>query len=236
MKRTVKIAFTILALLFIHSGILSAQDKKNEQRIKVVTTNKSGTRVEIDTLITGDNSPDSIKLKDGSVIYLAKTDGTRIVKHTGGENESVFVTVVSDEKGDKGKKEMTKNITVISDDSIDIEHAGKEGNVIIVNSKKHAGEGEGGKVVSRSSSSGSSSGNSYIIVSDKKGTGKSVSKSYSFKVSDNDEDNNIEKTKYVIAKDGIVISVEGSDETKVKEMAKDIESKLGISKKDKKIK
>ena len=40
----------------------------------------------------------------------------------------------------------------------------------------------------------------------------------------------MEKTKYVIAKDGMVISIEGNDEAKVKEIVKDVESKLGVSK------
>jgi hypothetical protein len=43
----------------------------------------------------------------------------------------------------------------------------------------------------------------------------------------------MEKMKYVIAKDGMVISVEGNDEAKVKDMVKDIESKLKVGKEDK---
>jgi hypothetical protein len=38
----------------------------------------------------------------------------------------------------------------------------------------------------------------------------------------------MEKTKYVIAKDGMVVTVEGNDETKAKELVKEIEAKLGV--------
>src|ERR1035437_10934366 len=42
-----------------------------------------------------------------------------------------------------------------------------------------------------------------------------------------DNDSTIEKTRYVIAKDGMVVTVEGNDETKTKELVKEIENKLG---------
>ena len=34
----------------------------------------------------------------------------------------------------------------------------------------------------------------------------------------------------MLAKDGMVISIEGNDEAKVKDLVKDIESKMGVSK------
>ena len=53
------------------------------------------------------------------------------------------------------------------------------------------------------------------------------------KVTTDEKDKSVEKIKYVIAKDGMVVSVEGNDEAKVKDMVKDIEAKLGINKEDK---
>ena len=41
------------------------------------------------------------------------------------------------------------------------------------------------------------------------------------------------RPKYVIAKNGITVSIEGNDETKIKELAKEIEKKLDVS--DKKL-
>jgi len=37
-------------------------------------------------------------------------------------------------------------------------------------------------------------------------------------------------TKYVIAKDGVVVTVESNDEAKAKDLIKDIENKLGVNK------
>ena len=48
-------------------------------------------------------------------------------------------------------------------------------------------------------------------------------------VADNDRDSSAEKTRYVIAKDGMVVSVEGSDEAKVKDLIKEIENKMGVN-------
>ena len=46
---------------------------------------------------------------------------------------------------------------------------------------------------------------------------------------DIDNDSTVEKTRFVIAKDGMVVTIEGKDEAKVKELAKEIESKLGVN-------
>ena len=43
----------------------------------------------------------------------------------------------------------------------------------------------------------------------------------------------MEKTKYVIAKDGMVVTIEGNDEAKAKEILKDVESRLGVDKGEK---
>ena len=39
----------------------------------------------------------------------------------------------------------------------------------------------------------------------------------------------VEKTRYVIAKDGMVVTIEGTDETRAKELAKVVEEKLGVN-------
>jgi hypothetical protein len=207
MKRILKIGLALWVVYLIPAGILNAQEKKNEQHIKIVVADKSGVKVEIDTLINGHISTGSIKLKNGEVIVLAKNGGAGTVKHIGDENGNIFVTVVSDDKGKKGEKNMTKKITVISGDSVNIQPISEEGDVIILKEGKHiTGAGKGGKVVAWSSSSSSSSSSS------------------------------VEKTKYVIAKDGMVVSIEGNDEAKVKELVKDVESKLGVSGDDKEVK
>ena len=48
------------------------------------------------------------------------------------------------------------------------------------------------------------------------------------------DDSSEEKSRYVIAKDGIVVTVEGKDEAKTKAFAKEIEEKLGVKSEDEK--
>ncbi len=239
MKRIVKIGLFVLFAFLLPAGILNAQEKKNEQRIRIVVADNSGTKVEIDTLITGSGSADSIKLKNGEVIYLARHGDSGRMKHVHGENGNMYVNVTSDDKGDKGNKKIIKEITVISDDSAHVHQVGEGSDVIIVKGRKHFTEGTGGDVVtwssssSASSSKGNSKGERYIYINEGKGSGKDREKTVDMKITTDETGNNIEKTKYVIAKDGMVVSIEGNDEAKVKELVKDVESKLGVSKGDK---
>jgi hypothetical protein len=231
MKRTVKIGFALLLAILIPASVIHGQEKKREQRIKIVVADNSGTKVEIDTLIKGDISADSIKLKNGEMIYLARMDSNDKEKHSGRDNDNMVVTYSSDNKG--GKK-IRKEITIISGDSTEVQQDNGENKVIIVKNGKHTGEGKGGKVVTWSSSSSASSSNTdgetYVYVTDSKNTGKDHKKSYNVKVTTDENGKVVEKTKYVIAKDGMVVSIEGNDEAKVKDLVKDVESKLGVSK------
>jgi hypothetical protein len=234
MKRIVKIGTAFLLMLLISASSLNAQEKKNEQRIKIVVADKSGSKVEIDTLIKGDVSADSIKLKNGEVIFLSKHGTSGTIKQ--GEKGQMYVTVTSDdkgEKGDKGDKKIRKEITVISGDSDNVHQIVEGGDLIIVKNGKHFSEGKDGKVVTWSSSGGSSKGESYVYINEDTGSGKDGEKTFNVKVVKDDEGNTVEKTKYIIAKDGMVISIEGNNETKVKDMVEVIESKLGVTKEDK---
>jgi ABC-type Na+ efflux pump permease subunit len=64
-------AFLIALIPFV---IASGQEKKSEQKIKIVIADDGGSKVILDTLITGDPLSDSIVLKNGSTIYLAHDD------------------------------------------------------------------------------------------------------------------------------------------------------------------
>jgi len=46
---------------------------------------------------------------------------------------------------------------------------------------------------------------------------------------DGDNDSLADKTRIVIAKDGMVVTIEGNDEAKAQELAKEVENKLGIN-------
>ena len=71
-----RIRTTILFLVIglIPFGILSGQDRKNEQKIKVIVADKSGTKVVIDTSYVNTDIPDSIIVNDGKVIYITARD------------------------------------------------------------------------------------------------------------------------------------------------------------------
>jgi hypothetical protein len=56
---------------------------------------------------------------------------------------------------------------------------------------------------------------------------------YNIEVNTDESGNKTENTSYVIAKDGMVVTIEGGSEEKVKELAGVIESKLGVKKDDK---
>lgn len=138
--RRMKTIISILFISFLPLSLALGQEKKNEQKVKIVIADKSGTKVVIDTTFTGTGTMDSIIMKGGNVIYIGKND--------------------TDLEGKPGKQ-----INVIA----------------------HVDKGD-----------------------------------YEF-------DNDLNETKIVIAKNGITVSIEGNDEVKVQELAREIEQKLGLN-------
>jgi hypothetical protein len=61
-----------ILVLIIPFAFAAGQEKKNEQRIKIVIAEDNGSKVVLDTLITGNTENDSIVLNNGNTIYLAK--------------------------------------------------------------------------------------------------------------------------------------------------------------------
>ena len=167
MKRILKIAYACLFILLLPSVLLSAQDKKSEQKIKIIRDDGSGSKVVIDTLITGDMISDSLKLKDGTVIYL-RHDGDGSYRKHPSENSRFFITS-SDSNSDSHEGRTREKYTIIAR-----------------NSREH--------------------GERW----------------------DTDRDSTVNKTKYVIAKDGMVVTVEGNDEARAKDLVKVIENELGV--------
>jgi hypothetical protein len=167
---------TIMSVLFISFLPLSlslGQEKKTEQKVKVVIADKSGTKVVIDTTFTGTGTVDSVIMKGGNVIYIGKHDS---------ESE--------------GKpKKLVKVITHVDKDGENSEHQ-------------------------------------YVYINDDKVIKDDWDEKFDIVVSDDEFDNGLDRTKYVIAKNGITVSIEGNDEVKVKELANEIEKKLDINKEE----
>jgi hypothetical protein len=200
MKRiTSIIIFTLIICAVPFSGTL-AQEKKSEQKIKIIVSDGSGTEVVIDTLIKDGETNDSIRIKGGKVIYIGHSGDETGIKHND-DSEHVYVYVSSD---NKEKNKDAKTITIVSSEPGSWSEKNGDSDVIIMKKADHAA-----------------------------GTGKSSSYShYSFSKTESDMADNYDTvedmTRSVIAKDGMVVTVEGKDEAKVNELAKEIQKKMGV--------
>ena len=186
----IKIIYASFLIFMLSAALVSAQDKKTEQKIKVIVEDGSGTKVIIDTVYKDTPAPDSIKLKDGTVIFIESD-----TRHNKGK-KNYFVTYSTD--GTNEGKEAHE-VTVISTDSIRSNKGGDSNDVI------------------------------YYTNSDKSRGGEKVEVIMKGTKEDGDNDSLADKTRIVIAKDGMVVTIEGNDEAKAQELAKEVENKLGIN-------
>ncbi len=155
----------------------AGQEKKSEQKVKIVVADDSGTKVILDTLLNDAQMDDNITLRDGKVIFIGEGD-----KNTGllsDKGPGHYVVTVSEDGN--GSKTRTKEITVVSSDPATwISEKGDE-------------------------------------------------KSYTYSITtDNSQDkkSDYERTKYVITKNGMVVTIEGEDYAKVKRLADEISGRI----------
>lgn len=230
MKVNVK---NLLLILFAMSVPLSSaicQDKKSEKKIKVIIDDGSGVKTVIDTTFTNSPLPDSVILKGGKVIYFTGS-GKEILTEKSPKNSLVTVTTTGNDE-----KNQEKTIIITSDDATWTSKA----------------EGDSPRHIHSYSSSGKSGEKpeSYtVMVTDndqdlKAGADKVIIiKDGKFVKNEGDKDSDIleklekndsesEMTKYVIAKDGVVVTVESNDEAKAKDIIKVIENKLDVNSED----
>lgn len=187
MNRIKQITAAALLTALLPLSLASGQEKKSEQKIKVIIADDDGTEIILDTLITGKEVTDSIVLKDGRTIHLLTKDAGSTTDLPVRKQYLITSTITD---GTDNQKDTRKEITIITSDREDDMDTGKDGGQNSV-----------------SVSSGSQNEYVYTIDMDRK---------------DGDE----EKTKYVINRDGIVITVEGSNYNKVRQIIKDIEKTL----------
>ena len=195
MKRIIKTLLLILMVGSVPISMAFGQEKKTEQKVKIIVADKSGTKTVIDTTFTAGSKPDSIILKNGEVIYLAHPEKGLTISKSAKGPEKVTVTVTDDNEGDKKNEERV--IIMSGDDT----------------KWTAASTGEGEKI---------------IIVKDGKVLKSDEGETFDIRVDKDNLEFSDDVTKYVIAKDGMVISVEGKDEAKVKELIKVIEGKLDV--------
>ena len=207
--------------------MVSAQGKKSEQKIKVVIDDGSGAKTLIDTTYKDGNLPEKIELENGNVIVIRDKDIDLSDIKTEEGDQKILVTVSSD-SGDK--KAISNKVIVTNDLNSDGETTltSTEDKHVYVISKtgdapdKHMIIASSGNSVSLMDGTGDEQ---VFVIKDEKSEGDV--KSYSIKVTSS-EDSQTDVSKYIIAKDGMVITVEGNDETRAKEIIDMISNKLDI--------
>jgi len=227
MKRIFKIVSAALVIGICSFSIVLGQEKKSEQKIKVVIADGSDTKVLIDTVFTDDMIRDSIKLKDGTFMFIGKHgDHDDFLSKDGSDH--FFVTVSSDSKDNK------KEITIVKSDSLSWTAERKPGKIYIYSNSESA-EGKafnGDKMMTWSINDEDGPGRKVVIIKDGKTIDEEGEESYTYTIRSGNSvrvDSDAESTKYVIRKDGMVISVEGQDYAKVKKLADEIGAKIDSS-------
>lgn len=223
MNRIFKTITISLFVCLIPFSIVLGQEKKCEKKIKIIIADDSGTKVIIDTLMNEGMNNDSICLKDGKVIYLrqARENG-----HKRKDRGDEYVTVTVTDDGKRSKK-IVKEITIVSSDSA-ICNISEDCDKIVTYGdssdfhKNHKGQY---KVITKTIRA--EGGNDQTIyISDGDDSGKETEETINVIVDTDEKDSEIENTRYVISKNGMVVTVEGEDYAKVKELVKEIENKL----------
>jgi hypothetical protein len=229
MKKIYKSSLLLLLMCSIAS-LSFGQEKKTEQKVKVVIDDGTGQKTIIDTTFTGGTTPESITLKNGKMIFIGESGEDMEIGEPGKGAKQVFVTVKTDDNGDKSEE---KKIIIMSSDSVNLTaEPGDKGKRMYVYSNSPGKEGKSGTQVIVTGKGTSETqwkdinGDKVIIISDgdkKKDNEKSYTIHYSKKDSDKDTEMN---SKYVIAKDGVVVTVESNDEAKAKKLIRKIEKRL----------
>ena len=74
MKSIFKIIPLTMMIGLLPVTMAAGQEKKSEQKVKIVVSDDSGTKVILDTLLSDAEMDDNITLNDGKVIFIGKGD------------------------------------------------------------------------------------------------------------------------------------------------------------------
>jgi len=229
MKRINKNLFLMMLVIFLPLTIAFGQEKKNEQKIKVLIDEGSGTKIVLDTTFSGGSLPEKVTLKNGNVIFIGNSETGRTQITTVDGEGKISVTVTTD--NDEVKKEE-KKVILISSDSLKwtVESPEKGKHIYVYTDSK----GSDGKSVSHVKIKSVEDkvidlkGDKVIIIRDGEVTEDEEGKTFNIRLESDDNDTDTEMTRYVVAKDGIIVTVESNDEVKAKEVINAIESKLDV--------
>lgn len=222
MKR-IKVLIPVVLILLISFPSVIAQEKKVEKKIKIVIDDNSGKRVLIDTLFNDDGSADSLKLKNGEVVYLRRNS-----------HDDKDFAVSYGSSGTTGKpegKEESISVTVISPDSMTTGSvvSARENSVYSISSD---GDEKGDKryvIISGLENGDKHSGRKYVYVSKDRKGGHPGEEKFDVITDGEVTGDQTDNTRYVVSKNGITVTIEGKDDAKVYDILKEVEKKLGIS-------
>jgi hypothetical protein len=234
MKRISRNLLLVLMTGLLPLSMAFGQEKKNEQKVKIVIDDQAGTKTVIDTTFTAGSMPDSITLDNGKVIYFEKPEtGTTHIRVDDGKG-NIYVTCTAD---NDGVKISGGKIIIMSGDEGEWTVTPSTGTThhVYVQANADSKDGKTEKHVIVTSAGDKDAvwkeadGNKVIIIKDGKALKEGEDgETFNIKVESNDVDTDADITKYVIAKDGVVVTVESNDEAKAKEIIKEIESKLDV--------
>jgi hypothetical protein len=146
------------------------------------------------------------------------------------KNEHKIKVIVADKEG---TKIVIDTVFADADTADSIILKGDKMICITNHDKGNTGKsGKRYKVITRVDKNGDNAESQYIYLNDDNEAGNIGVDKFDISVSTDDFDNDTDKTKYVIAKNGITVSIEGNDETKIKELIKEIDKILEIDKDD----
>jgi hypothetical protein len=228
MKSIARILSTVSVIFLLPLSIVVGQEKKTEQKIKIIVDDGSGKKVVLDTLFSDGQIRDSITLKDGKTIFIGHLEKNEDIADNE-NNEHVYVNVSDD---GRETRKVVKRITVVSSDSSGAATRGDNDDIYVFDESETI-EGTPGlqeKHFSWMDSDDNGSGDKVIVINDKKILKHRDGETIRYKIRSEDGRSDSERTKYVITKNGMVITVEGSDYDKVKNLVKEIEGKLDAKK------
>jgi hypothetical protein len=227
MERFLKLLFFMTMVFSVPLSVASGQEKKNEQKIKVIVADDSGSRTVIDTTFTGEKMPETITLRNGKVIHITKAGPDLSDLDTDSKGKKVIVSVSSDMKDGK---ETEDKVIIMSSDSVKwtVKPDGDKGSVYVYSRSKSSGEKPEKHIIIASSGDKLSEleGKNRIIISNGKVISHDGGKSFDIVVTDDNGESDSNTARYVFAKDGVVVTIESDDEAIAKELIKEIESRL----------
>jgi peroxiredoxin len=155
----------------------------------------------------------------------------KIIIDDGAGKKVIIDTLLTDDSDIETIKTADGKIIWISRDNPDQkkDEKGSEHVTVTVTSDDKVQNREGDDNIAVWTETGDSSDVEKVIVVKKvHGADKNIEKSYDVMIT-TDDDSTVEKARYIIAKDGMVVTVEGEDEKKASGLMKVIEEYLGVN-------